>query len=117
MAPKRHSSIGWLRRLVLGLAAMIFIQPSNLVAAGSSEQRVELLLTGLPERTSKDYADLLRQAGPDVRIQALDDPGKETWSLPRFRLKTYRAAWTNSASRELPLISIGTGCCDLPAGA
>ncbi len=88
MAPKRHSSIGWLRRLVLGLAAMIFIQPSNLVAAGSSEQRVELLLTGLPERTSKDYADLLRQAGPDVRIQALDDPGKETWSLPRFRLKT-----------------------------
>ena len=91
------------------------IQPRG---GGSSEQqRVQSLLTGLPERTSKDYADLLRQAGPDVRIQALDDPGKETWSLPRFRLKSYRAAWTNSASRELPLISIGTGCCDLPARA
>jgi hypothetical protein len=46
-----------------------------------------LLLSGLPERTSKDYANLLRRAGSDVSIQVVEDPTTETWSLPRFRLK------------------------------
>ena len=87
MDPKRHNCTELFRRLVLALAAMIFFQPSTLAAAGRSEQRVELLLTGLPERTSKDYADLLRRAGSNVRIQVVEGPATETWSLPRFRLK------------------------------
>jgi len=84
MVPKRHNCIELLRRLVLALAAMIFFQPSTLAAAGRSEQRVELLLSGLPERTAKDYADLLRRAGSNVRIQVVEDPATETWSPPRF---------------------------------
>jgi hypothetical protein len=55
--------------------------------AGEPKQRAELLLSGLPERESKNYADLLRLAGADVRIKPGDDPSSETWSLPRSHLK------------------------------
>jgi Metallo-peptidase family M12B Reprolysin-like len=50
-------------------------------------QRAELLLSDLPARTSRDYADLRRLAGGDVRVQVLDATASETWSFPRSRLK------------------------------
>jgi hypothetical protein len=87
MASKPYSWIGWFLASVLALAVFFFLQPASIAAALRSEQRVELLLNGLPERTSKAYGDLLRRAGADVRISAADNPATETWSLRRSRLK------------------------------
>ena len=87
MASKPYSWIGWFLASVLALAAIFFLQPASFAAALRSEPRVELLLNGLPERTSKAYGDLLRRAGADVRIQAAGDSATETWSLRRSRLK------------------------------
>ena len=60
---------------------------SALAQVNKHEQRAELLLSGLPARTSQDYADLRRLAGSDVRVQVLDATSSETWSFPRSRLK------------------------------
>jgi hypothetical protein len=67
------------------VAAALFLSQGACADAGEPTQRAELFLSGLPERESKNYADLLRLAGADVRIKPGDDPSSETWSLPRAR--------------------------------
>jgi metallopeptidase family M12-like protein len=68
-------------------AAVAFGTQAALGKATTREARVELILSDLPARTSKDYTDLLRIAGRDVRVHVLGISSSETWSLPRSRLK------------------------------
>ena len=72
---------------VVAVVALTGAGAPALAQVNKHEQRAELLLSGLPARTSQDYADLRRLAGGDVRVQVLDATSSETWSFPRSRLK------------------------------
>jgi hypothetical protein len=87
MVANRRNIIGRLVMAALVVAAAALVQQTASAETGRAKQRAELLLSGLPERASKDYADLLRLAGVDVRVKAGDIPSSEAWSLPRSRLK------------------------------
>jgi Metallo-peptidase family M12B Reprolysin-like len=85
----RRCAIRWCFLLgsIAAAVALAHAGTPALAQVNKHEQRAELLLSGLPARTSQDYADLRRLAGGDVRVQVLDATSSETWSFPRSRLK------------------------------
>jgi hypothetical protein len=86
-APWLGPALGLVMAATLMLAGAMLLSASAWAKTRKAEALAELLLTGLPERTSKDYAELLRLAGADARITAADTAASETWVLPRSRLK------------------------------
>jgi hypothetical protein len=84
-APRSSGCFYWLTCAMLAFAAIV--SPAHPSLAQSSKDRVELILSALPPQRSKDYADLLRLAGSDVRVQRPGLSASETWSLQRSRLK------------------------------
>ena len=85
----RRCAIRWCFLLgsIAAAVALAHAGTPALAHVNKHERRAELLLSGLPARTSQDYADLRRLAGGDLRVQVLDATSSETWSFPRSRLK------------------------------
>ena len=81
----RRSLSRWVAIAVAFVTAAALLQ-SEAQAAHKGE-RAEVIFSGLPTRSSKEYAELLALAGKDMRVQSLSLTSSETWSLSKSRLK------------------------------
>lgn len=74
--------------IIAGCLALVALSP---LQAQKADERVELIMEGLPPQGSKEYKDLIRHAG-DAKRQALHLTKSEMWSVRRSRLDSLRRA-------------------------